>query len=274
MLTSATASPRLIVTASGGRCTRYVRSRRSRAAVRPAPAAPAASVSGATTRNSSPPTRPSESEARIEFCSTSRQPDERVVAAGIEVVGVDLLEVVGVDQDECHRCGRPRPAQEFLAGDQIDGPAVGQAGERVGQRHLLEEHGLLLELTECDFELPRPVGDSLFQFDVQLAEFVEQLLVAAFHEQGPRRGAEGLEQVLGRHGLSTSRWTCVWLMASAASSSRAVPVRSTREVRGVIRRTQSRSESPVLVRKIEVGQDHVDRTLREDVAGLRCGTTR
>ena len=65
---------------------------------------------------------------------------------------------------------------------------LGRSVSGIGQCHFLEEHGLLLELAECDFKFPRPVDDALFEFHVELAEFVEQLFVAALHEQGPRRG--------------------------------------------------------------------------------------
>jgi hypothetical protein len=113
------------------------------------------------------------------------------------VGGVDVLEVVGVHDRQGQRGGGAGAADEFLPGEELDRPPVGDPGQRVGQGHLLQDAVLLLELGQRHLELAGAVGDPLFELLVELPQVLEELLVAPLEEERAGGGPEGLQQVFG-----------------------------------------------------------------------------
>jgi len=127
--------------------------------------------------------------------AAARQLGQHRVADGVPVDVVDLLEVVGVDQHDRDRRRRPGAAEQLLAGDEVNGPAVRQVGQWVGQRHLFQEHRLLLELAEGHFEFAgRERADRGMMLD-PFEKIVEQLFVAA---RGAVRPVSLLHRSAGR----------------------------------------------------------------------------
>ena len=201
---------------------------------------------GATTMNSSPPTRPSASVARIAVAERLAEPDQDVVPAGEQVAGVDLLELVGVDQPEGDRGRRPGSAAAAPCGRSARWPG-GWAARSAGRSGPSSPgSGSSLELVQRLLQLPGPVGDPLLQLQVEPAVARRGVARGCAPAAGRGRPTAGwCSRSSARHGLRTRRWTRARLMASAASSSGPVPVSSTRAVRGECRWTQSSSCRPV-----------------------------
>ena len=88
-------------------------------------------------------------------------------------------------------------ANQFLPRDVLHGPAIGYLRQRVRQRHLFQNARLHLDLGERVFEFAGAFNHALFQVRVQEAEFVEELLVAAFEQQAAADGVQGLNEILG-----------------------------------------------------------------------------
>ena len=118
--------------------------------------------------------RPSKSTLRSELRQRLGQVDQHLVAAGQQIVSVDLLEMVDVDQAEGQRAGIAVAAAQLALGQAVHGPAVGQVRQRIGQGQLFEHLVLLLELVIGFFQglirlLRRAFApDAIFQLGVQL----------------------------------------------------------------------------------------------------------
>src|SRR5262249_32739425 len=65
------------------------------------------------------------------------QSDQHLVAAGDQEAIVNLLEVIDVDQPQGQRIGITGMTFQFASGQIIDGSAVKQTGQRIGQCQLL-----------------------------------------------------------------------------------------------------------------------------------------
>lgn len=89
----------------------------------------------------------------------------------------------------------------FGAHQAVHRPPIGNAGERVGQRELLQHGVLLLEQPIRLLQLPGALLDAFFKPLIELAEFLEQLLVALFQRRGLGRVLEDLQQLARPVGL-------------------------------------------------------------------------
>src|SRR4029077_16062295 len=83
----------------------------------------------------------------------------------------------------------------------IDGPAVEQPRQRIGQRQSLQLASTLLQEQVRFLQLPRPIDNPPLQLAVQLLELVEQLLALAFEGELVGGVAQDLKDVLGAPGL-------------------------------------------------------------------------
>ena len=87
----------------------------------------------------------------------------RVVAIGI----VDVLEVIQVDQHHPEREAVPYRSRQLMGGPRIDRATIGQAGQRIRQRRLLQQAVLFLELTVQVDQAPADVDTRHQLFDVK-----------------------------------------------------------------------------------------------------------
>ena len=97
-------------------------------------AAASASVSGRTTRNSSPPYRPAMSVARTLAASSCADVAQDAVAGGVAVGVVEALEVIEVQEDDRHRVPVAGGPRQLLVHAVQDGLPGGDAGQRVDRR--------------------------------------------------------------------------------------------------------------------------------------------
>ena len=121
-------------------------------------------TSSHTTTNSSPPSRATVSPSRTTCSNRRRELGQQLVAAAVPERVVDGLEVVEVEQQHRdHAVGAGRPAERVV--DPVHHQrAVGQAGQRVVQRLVLE---LVLQLLPA-YGGPQRRGDGLDERDVVL----------------------------------------------------------------------------------------------------------
>ena len=83
---------------------------------------------------SSPPMRASRSPWRMTACRSRGEVDEHAVAGGVAEAVVDRLEVVDVDEHQRQRAAVAQRALGLLGEALVERAAVGEPGQRVGQR--------------------------------------------------------------------------------------------------------------------------------------------
>ena len=100
--------------------------------------APCSSQSGASSANSSPPTRAAESKLRFAARNAPTHPPERLVALRPAPLGVHAREPVQVPHHEAQRRVAPAGPLQLGVEGVLEAAAVEQLGERVVIRHLPE----------------------------------------------------------------------------------------------------------------------------------------
>ena len=94
-------------------------------------AAPSSAVSARSSANSSPPMRNAESGRRSARVEDAGEDDERLVAGGVAVAVVAVLEPVEIGDDEADRPAVPRRARDLTVEPRHERAAVEEARQRV-----------------------------------------------------------------------------------------------------------------------------------------------
>ena len=141
--------------------------------------------------------------------------DQDEVAAGKQELGVDVLEVIHIDDAEGQRAPIACSTAEFRSGHVFDGPAIEQLRERIGQGQFfqfldpllefvldfLQFLVLPLEFVVGLFQVPCAFGNALFQFLVELLQLPQQSFLTLLQATFLRGVAQDVAQFLQRHGL-------------------------------------------------------------------------
>ena len=102
-----------------------------------------------------------------------------MIASRKKIPGIDLFEVVHVNQAKRQRAGITGAAAKLGLDQVLDGSPIRQTGERIRESEFFQHPVLLLQLVIGFLEFMGSLTNSLLQVQVEPAEFFVQLLGAA-----------------------------------------------------------------------------------------------